>query len=79
MTRAYRVGFACLIVLLTLSACRRDETVTAYGAADKIWRLTEIDGKAVSYNATLRFPEPGQIAGDAPCNGYSGAMTVPYP
>lgn len=79
MTRRYRLGFACLLVLLALGACRRDETVTAYGAADKIWRLTEIDGTPVSYTATLRFPEPGQIAGDAPCNSYSGAMTVPYP
>lgn len=79
MTRACRGVLACIVLALALSACRRDETVTAYGAADKTWRLIEIDGKTVPYEANLRFPEAGQIAGDAPCNSYSGAMTVPYP
>ncbi|WP_299829139.1 META domain-containing protein [uncultured Roseobacter sp.] len=79
MTRVCRLGLACLVALLALSACRGDETVTAYGAADKIWRLIEIDGASAPFEATLRFPGAGQIAGDAPCNSYSGAMTVPYP
>lgn len=75
--RLFTVGV--LILGTALSACRRDETVTAYGAAGKTWQLVELDGETVSYTATLRFPEPGQIAGRAPCNSFSGAMTVPYP
>ena len=29
--------------------------------------------------ATLRFPEAGTIAGEAPCNSYSARMVAPYP
>ena len=79
MTLARSCAAALLLALIALSGCRQDETVTAYGAAGKIWRLVEVDDMPVSYDATLRFPEPGRVAGDAPCNAYSGAMTVPYP
>lgn len=36
-------------------------------------------GTAPTFTATLRFPQAGQIAGEGPCNSYTGAMTVPYP
>tara|TARA_R110002049_G_scaffold117332_3_gene270731 strand:- start:119317 stop:119709 length:393 start_codon:yes stop_codon:yes gene_type:complete len=65
--------------LSMLPNCNGDETVRAYGAADKVWRVTEIDGKPFTAHATLTFPEAGKIAGDAPCNSYSATMTVPYP
>ena len=68
-----------LIALLGLDMCGKDETVAGYGAADKVWQLTALDGAPFVATATLRFPEPGQIAGEAPCNRYSGAMTTPYP
>jgi len=29
--------------------------------------------------ATLSFPEPGRIAGDAPCNRYGATQTAEYP
>lgn len=69
---------ACAAFIL-LTACRKDETVTAYGAAKRTWHLTEVDEQAVTYEATLRFPEAGLITGDAPCNTYFATMTVPYP
>ncbi|WP_298844319.1 META domain-containing protein [uncultured Roseobacter sp.] len=69
----------CCCVLLATAACRKDETVAAYGGSDRIWQLTEIDGDAFAAEATLTFPETGKIAGTAPCNSYSAAMTVPYP
>ncbi|WP_366140313.1 META domain-containing protein [uncultured Roseobacter sp.] len=76
----YRAAALALLVLCgALTACREDETLTAYGAAEKTWQLTELDGAAISYTASLRFPEPGRIAGTAPCNSFNGAMTVPYP
>ncbi len=70
---------ALLVVLAVTSACQRDETVNAYGAADKVWQLQEIDDQPVTFSATLRFPEPGRLSGDAPCNSYQAPMTVPYP
>ena len=70
------VAILCLIALL---ACKPDETIAGYGAAERVWVLTELDGAAFAAKATLQFPEPGRIAGDAPCNKYSGAMTAPYP
>lgn len=73
-----RVAFICASALL-LVACRGDETVAGYGGAEKLWRVVEIDGVAFTAGATMRFPEPGRIAGDAPCNSYAATMTAPYP
>lgn len=66
-------------LLSLLAACTGDETLSAYGAADKTWVLTEIDGQPFAARATLGFPEPGRLAGQAPCNTYSGEQTAPYP
>lgn len=68
-----------LITLLFVSVCERDETVRAHGASERVWTLTEIGGAAYARPATLNFPEPGRIAGQAPCNSYSATMTAPYP
>ncbi|MDX2482808.1 MAG: META domain-containing protein [Pseudodonghicola sp.] len=68
-----------LIALLGLDMCTKNETVAGYGGAAQIWHLTELDGAPVAATATLSFPAPGQIAGEAPCNRYSGVMTTPYP
>ena len=67
------------LAALSLAACRGDETVRAYGAADQVWTLSEIDGTPFDASATLTFPDAGRIAGAAPCNRYSADMTVPYP
>lgn len=68
-----------LPALLLISACTGDETLSAYGAADKLWRLQSIDGTAYTAAASLRFPEPGTIEGQAPCNSFTGKQTAPYP
>lgn len=68
-----------LISLSALSGCFQDETVSAYGAANKIWTLAELDGAPFDARASLTFPEPGKIAGKAPCNSYSGVLDAPYP
>lgn len=67
------------LALIALIACRQDETLTAYGAADKVWRLVEVNNQPYTAQVTLTFPEPGKLAGKAPCNNYFGAQTVPYP
>jgi len=68
-----------LLPLLSLLQCGTDETVAAYGAADRIWTAQSIDEQPLSQTITLTFPEPGRIAGQAPCNGYRAALNAPYP
>jgi len=70
---------AALLSFLCFGACQGDETVAAYGGSAREWTLIEIDGVAFDARATLSFPEPGKIEGQAPCNRYSGEMTAPYP
>ncbi|PCH66451.1 MAG: META domain-containing protein [Rhodobacteraceae bacterium] len=70
---------AATLFLTALSGCWNDESVGAYGAANRIWVLSELDGAPFVQRATLTFPDSGTIAGKAPCNSYSGAMTAPYP
>lgn len=67
------------LAFLSLTACRADESLHAYGAGGHIWNLVSIDGAATEMRATLEFPKPGQIAGQAPCNRYSAPQTAPYP
>ncbi|MDG1472832.1 MAG: META domain-containing protein [Ascidiaceihabitans sp.] len=71
--------FVILALVLLISACRGDETLRAYGAADRVWTLTELDGKRFAARATIEFPEEGRISGQAPCNHYFADLTVPYP
>jgi heat shock protein HslJ len=68
-----------LSIVLVLTACQSDETVSGYGGADRVWVLTSLNDAAFSARATLTFPEEGKIAGEAPCNSYFGAQTAPYP
>ena len=70
---------AIIVGLFGLSQCGKDETVAGYGGAGQVWELTGIDGTAFSATATVTFPEPGKIAGKAPCNSYTGKMDAPYP
>ncbi|MDK3020222.1 META domain-containing protein [Pseudodonghicola flavimaris] len=65
------------LALLGLSMCAAEPD--GFGPADRVWQLTSLDGTAFTARATLSFPEDGQIAGEAPCNRYSGVMTTPYP
>lgn len=68
-----------LLIFLVLAQCLRDETVAAYGAGDTLWVLRSIDGRDFGARATLTFPEPGGISGQAPCNRFSGRLDAPYP
>lgn len=68
-----------LLLLLLCTACRGDETLAAYGAGDKTWKLIELDGAPFTARATLTFPEPGRITGQAPCNRFNSTQNAPYP
>jgi len=67
-----------LAAMSILGYCK-DETVSGHGGHDKTWVLRSLDGATFPARATLTFPEEGEIAGEAPCNRYSGQQTVPYP
>lgn len=64
--------------ITTVFACA-DETLSGYGAADRLWVLKELDGAEFTARVTLEFPEEGVLQGKAPCNTFRGAQTVPYP
>lgn len=68
-----------LILALTMTACKADETISGYTDADAIWELVEINGGSPQSTITLTFPEKGKIAGRAPCNRYFGTQTKPLP
>lgn len=70
---------ALILPLLALFQCDKDESVAAYGAADRTWALQAIDGQPFEASALLRFPEEGRIEGNAPCNSYTGTLNAPYP
>lgn len=64
--------------LLALSACA-DESISGYADPQAVYRLVELSGVSFEARATIGFPEKGRIAGQAPCNSYSGSQTAPYP
>jgi len=64
---------------MLLASCYGDETLSAYGASDVTWQLEELDGNPFQASASLTFPEEGQVAGNAPCNSFSGQQSAPYP
>lgn len=70
---------ALLLAALAIGGCRGDETLHAYGAADKTWRLVELRGTPFAAQAMITFPEPGQISGRGPCNRFNATQNVPYP
>ena len=70
---------SAFVALWGLGQCSGDETISAYGGANAIWEIAEIDGAPFPYPATLVLPEEGQLSGNAPCNSYSGEQTAPYP
>lgn len=75
-----RLRFLSLPLLsIPLAACDSDETLHAYGAADKEWRLVELQDAPFDATATLTFPERGKLAGQGPCNSFSTTNNVPYP
>jgi len=68
-----------ILLMLTATACRPDETLSGFADASAVWQLAELDGQPFTARATLRLPEPGQVAGHGPCNSFGAALNAPYP
>lgn len=70
---------ALLAIPALIASYFADETITGYGGADAVWRLTELDGAPFTASATLEFGEDGAVFGQAPCNRFTALQSVPYP
>ncbi len=68
-----------LFLPLLLAACPKDETISGYADPEATFALQELDGRSFAAQATISFPEEGQVRGTGPCNGYSAEQNVPYP
>ena len=68
-----------LFGFLALGGCTQDETLAAYGGADRDWVLHSIDGAEFAANATMQLGEAGAIGGSAPCNRWFSTQSAPYP
>ena len=67
------------VLCASLAACAADETITAYGAGDRVWRVSEINGAAFEPTATISFATAGTVTGTAPCNTFTARQMAPYP
>ena len=68
-----------LAIFVFSGACVLGETATIYGDAEKTWYLVEIDGEDFPTTATLTFPQPDRMSGEAPCNLYGANLNALYP
>ena len=68
-----------LALALTAGCAAGDETLSAYGAAGRVWVLERIGETPAPPGVTLDASLPGRIAGQGPCNSYSAEQTAPYP
>ena len=46
---------------------------------EAVYHLVSIDEAPFGSEATITFPEEGEIEGEAPCNRWSATQSVPYP
>ena len=67
------------LVLLILSGCLKDESVSGQTDSDEIWHLVAVNGSKTDGNYTLQFPERGKLSGAGPCNDYQAQQTAPLP
>lgn len=75
------VSLSRIAAVLTVPLCCSctDETLSGYAGTKVEYVLQALDDRPFAARATLSFPKPGQIAGQAPCNRYFGSLDVPYP
>ena len=68
-----------ILAAAMLAGCEKDETLTAFGAGEFTWQLTEINDAAYSATATISFATAGEVSGQASCNSFSASQNAPYP
>ncbi|MDU8929530.1 META domain-containing protein [Alisedimentitalea sp. MJ-SS2] len=68
-----------LVLALLAQPIMAHKNHSPYDAPDRLWQLVELNGKPFTDRALLRFPRPGRIEGQAPCNRFVGTMRSAYP
>ncbi|MEN8842175.1 MAG: META domain-containing protein [Octadecabacter sp.] len=68
-----------ILGVLSLSACTVDETISKFVDVTAEYVLIEMNGQPVATSASIAFPEPGKVAGQAPCNRYFATQSAIYP
>lgn len=66
--------FLSLPILVAASMTQTDAGSAGFPGPDTTWQLAEIDGTPYDHRATLAFPEPGRVAGQAACNSFAGGI-----
>jgi len=59
--------------------CVAENTVSEFVMSDAVYVLERLGGDPFAARATITFPGPGKVLGEAPCNRWSGAQTLDYP
>lgn len=67
-----------IILILSLSACKADETISGQ-TSDQTWLLQTMNKAKIDTTVTISFPEKGKVTGRAPCNRYFASQTAPLP
>lgn len=67
------------VMALVLCGCSTDETLWAYGAAERDWHLSEWNGTSFEAGGVIRFGPKGAVSGQGPCNSFSAIQAAPYP
>lgn len=68
-----------MAAFITLSGCVTDETLSGFVEPGTVFELRTLDGDTFNARANITFPEPGQVAGQGPCNSFSARQSAPYP
>lgn len=76
MTHRAAIVIASFAALL---GCAQDESIAKFANPGSAYTLVSVNGTPFPALATIAFPTPGQVTGQAPCNRYFARQTVPYP
>lgn len=63
------------LVLAAVLTCSSIPALAAdFPVSDQVWELVSVNGTPYQFKGSAVFPEPGRIAGSAPCNRYMGNL-----
>lgn len=68
-----------IVIAGLLMSCGPDETISGYADPSVTYVLNLIDDTPYPARATIRFPQEGQVTGEAPCNSFQARQSAPYP
>lgn len=70
--------FLFLSMLMAVSGCFKDESISGYDGGG-IWHLIELDDAPYQGRATVTFGSNGRVSGQSTCREFTARQTVPLP